>query len=173
MSWYRRLRHPGGTWFFTVCLSSRAETTLVDRIEVLRDAYARTTAELPLWTDAVVILPDHLHAVWTLPEGDTDFSERWRRIKARFSHEIGERGRSPSKVRKRELGLWQRRFWEHCIRDDADFAAHMRYCWTNPVKHGLVERPTDWPLSSIHRDIREGRVGPEWSGEVPDGGYGE
>jgi putative transposase len=172
MSRYVRLRRPGGSWFFTVCLARRG-SDLTDHIDDLREAYARTHSELPVRTEAIVILPDHLHAIWTLPEGDTDFSERWRRIKARFSHAVGERDRSASKWRQRERGLWQRRFWEHAIRDEADFDAHVRYVWANPVKHGLVERPSEWALSSIHRDIREGRVDPEWAGTTPDGDFGE
>jgi putative transposase len=110
-----------------------------------------------------VVLPDHLHAVWTLPEADSDFSTRWRLIKSRFSRALGATGhRSASMLAKNERGIWQRRFWEHHIRDEADFAAHVRYCWGNPVKHGLVERAVDWPYSSIHRDIRAGRVAAEY-----------
>ena len=92
------------------------------------------------------------------------YGTRWRLIKARFSRTVGKFGhRSPSKCEKRERGIWQRRFWEHTIRDQADFNAHIRYCWGNPVKHGLCDAPTDWPYSSIHRDIRVGKVDPEWT----------
>jgi putative transposase len=122
----------------------------------------------------MVILPDHLHAVWTLPAGDSNYSERWRLLKYYFSRDLGQRRpRSDSKIAKRECGIWQRRFWEHTLRDEADYAAHVRYCWSNPVKHGLVKRASDWPYSSIHRDIRAGHVDPEWVGVLQDGTFGE
>ena len=162
MSNYRRLRLPGASYFFTVNLASRGSDLLVAHIDILRRAYLVTAWEHPVFCDAMVVLPDHLHAVWTLPPGDADFSTRWRKIKARFTRWTGERVEtSSSKVDKREAGLWQRRFWEHAIRDEADHAAHAGYCWSNPVKHGLVERAEDWPYSSIHRDIRAGIVGSE------------
>lgn len=157
MSFYRRLRLPGATYFFTVNLSQRGDDTLVRNIDILRQSFRATVAEHPLTCDAMVILPDHLHAVWTLPEGDGDFSVRWRKLKARFTHWSGlSRPVSPSKDRKREAGLWQRRFWEHAIRSDADYSAHVGYCLWNPVRHGLVKRAEDWPYSSIHRDQRLG-----------------
>ncbi|MEX0309029.1 MAG: transposase [Tateyamaria sp.] len=174
MSNYRRFRVDGATYFFTVNLAKRAGTWLTDHIDHLRTAYAQTRLEHPFRCDAIVVLPDHLHAVWTLPNGDADFSERWRKIKARFSRAVGgDHARSPSKVDKREVGLWQRRFWEHCIRDEADYRAHVGYCWDNPVKHGCVARAVEWPYSSIHRDVRLGRIEPEWSGAVLGGAYGE
>ena len=108
------------------------------------------------------------------PPDDADFSTRWRLIKARFSRRTGLVGRlSGSKRTKQERGVWQRRFWERCLRDEADRATHMAYCWGNPVRHGLVERAVEWPHSSIHRDIRLGRVSPEWSGGVIEGAFGE
>jgi putative transposase len=174
MTSYRRVRIGGASYFFTVALADRAATTLVDRIEALRAAFRATQAERPFVCEAIVILPDHLHAVWTLPPGDADFSTRWRLIKTRFSRETGLRGpRSASERVKHERGLWQRRFWERCLRDDADLETHVRYCWGNPVKHGLVARPVDWPFSSIHRDVRLGRVDAAWSGGVIGGAFGE
>jgi putative transposase len=165
MSEYRRLFVPGGTYFFTVVTGVRAQSLLTDHVDLLRAAYRVTVAELPVCSDAVVILPDHLHAVWTMPHGDSDFPERWRRIKARFSHALGQRfPRSGSKHRKRETGVWQRRYWEHAIRDEADFQHHVEYCWANPVRHGLVAAPMDWALSSIHRDHRLGLVPTGWIG---------
>ena len=174
MTRYRRLRIPGGTYFFTVNLERRGDDTLIRHIDDLRRAYAATHCEHPFRTDAIVVLPDHLHAVWTLPPGDADYSERWRKIKARFSHMVGRR-ETPcaSKVKKREVGLWQRRFWEHTIRDAADYQMHMAYCWSNPVKHGYVRQAADWSHSSIHRDIRLGRVDPQWCGAVLEGAFGE
>jgi len=157
MSQYRRLHIPGGTYFFTVATAMRGGSLLTDHVDLLRQAYRATVSELPVTCDAIVILPDHLHAVWTLPPGDSAYPERWRRIKARFTHALGRRyPRSASKQAKREAGIWQRRYWEHMIRDDEDYRRHVEYCWANPVRHGLVAAPTDWPLSSIHRDQREG-----------------
>jgi putative transposase len=159
MSSYRRLRLPGATFFFTVNLARRGDDALVRHIGDLRHAFRATAAEHPIRCDAMVILPDHLHAVWTLPPGDADFSIRWRKLKARFTR--WSRVSLPttsSKTKKREAGLWQRRFWEHAIRDDTDYAAHVGYCLWNPVKHGLVTRAEDWPFSSIHRDMRAGLV---------------
>ena len=164
MSRYRRLHAPGGTYFFTVATADRGGTLLTDHIDLLRGAYARTVREMPVTCDAIVVLPDHLHAVWTLPAGDADFPERWRRIKARFTHALGVKGpRSASKLRKREAGVWQRRYWEHLVRDAEDYRHHVTYCWANPVRHGLVERPEDWALSSLHRDARLGRVPQGWT----------
>lgn len=159
MSFYRRLRLPGATYFFTVNLAHRGGDTLVRHIGHLRQAFRVMTAEHPIRCDAMVVLPDHLHAVWTLPPGDADFSIRWRKLKARFTRWSGvSPPTTPSKSRKRETGLWQRRFWEHAIRDEADHAAHVGYCLWNPVKHGLVARAEDWPFSSIHRDMRAGLI---------------
>lgn len=181
MTAYRRLRTTGGSYFFTVALSDRAAWTLVDHIAALRMAFAATRSERPFECAAMVVLPNHLHAVWTLPAGDDDFSTRWGAIKSRFTRAVKASGRmglnpilrSGSKVRKGDAGVWQRRFWEHNIRDADDFARHVRYCWGNPVKHGYVACAADWPFSSIHRDIRSGRVKAEWTGDVEAGEFGE
>ena len=152
MTNYRRVKLPGATYFFTLCLEDRTRTDLTDQIDLLRFAYAKTVTELPVTCDAMVVLPDHLHAIWTLPQGDHDYSERWRRIKSRFSHGLAVKiPKCRSKTAKRERGLWQRRFWEHTIRDKDDFTAHMAYCHNNPVRHGLVTDPKDWPYSSFNR----------------------
>lgn len=174
MTNYRRLRAPGASYFFTANLADRRSSLLTQRIDNLRAAFAKTRAERPFAIDAIVVLPDHLHCVWTLPDGDADFSTRWRLIKSRFSREIAvSRPRSLSQAAKNERGIWQRRFWEHCIRDDRDYRMHVHYCWGNPVRHALVERPVDWRYSSIHRDIRAGRVDPAWIGGNEDGDFGE
>lgn len=171
---YRRHRVTGGTYLFTVTLADRRSALLVERIDDLRRAWAATIRDHPLRCDAMVILPDHLHAVWTLPPGDSDYSERWRKIKHRFSRYVGARSpHAPSKRAKRETGIWQRRFWEHTIRDAEDHATHVAYCWSNPVKHGLVARAVDWPYSSLQRDIRRGVVEPGWAENSPDGDFGE
>lgn len=152
MTQYRRLRLPGATYFFTLCLEARGSNVLVDQIGALRAAYALTLRELPALCPAMVILPDHLHAIWTEPLGTVHYSERWRRIKARFSRAVeGDHSPNPSKQAKRERGLWQRRFWEHAIRSEAEFLAAMEYCRTNPVKHNLVQDPDDWEYSSFTR----------------------
>jgi putative transposase len=123
---YRRAFVPGGCWFFTVTLLDRRQHLLVDRIDVLRDAVERTRRDYPFAIDAFVVLPDHIHAVWTLPSGDSDFSIRWRLIKSRFVRAMPKQERL-SRVRKAhgERGIWQRRFWEHLIRDEADYARHI------------------------------------------------
>ena len=166
---YIRARQPGATWFFTVNLAERhGNRLLTDRITELRQAFRETHRDHPFETDAIVVLPDHLHAVWTLPGGDTDFSLRWSLIKARFSRSIetGERV-SLSRQRRRERGLWQRRFWEHCIRDEDDLAAHIDYIHANPVKHGYAARAIDWRWSSFHRYVRDGRLPSDWSDRPP------
>lgn len=169
---YIRPRVPGATIFFTVALAERGGDLLIRERDRLRMAVRDTRAERPFAIDAWVVLPDHLHCVWTLPEGDRDFPTRWGAIKARFSRGLPAARRRPSHIPRREKGIWQRRYWEHHIRNEADFAAHVRYCWFNPVKHGLVGHPMDWPFSSIHRDARAGRVAPEWA-QPPKGEYGE
>ena len=189
MSNYIRPRVGGATIFFMVTLAERGSRVLVDHIGVLREAVAVTRAERPFQIDAAVVMPDHMHMVWTLPEGDAEYSVRWGAIKARFTRGVrrvgfdptnpasGDGGvvgwnptlRSPSKVRKGDAGLWQRRFWEHHIRDAADYRAHVEYCWMNPMKHGYVERPEEWPYSSYRRDREVWRMGvpeDEWSGEI-------
>jgi putative transposase len=103
------------------------------------------------------VLPDHLHAIWNLPPGDCDFSTRWRLIKNRFARALPRRERlSAVRVARNERGIWQRRFWEHLIRDEADYARHVEYSYINPLKHWLVTRVRDWPYSSFHRDVRAG-----------------
>ncbi|MEZ5796814.1 MAG: transposase [Paracoccaceae bacterium] len=188
MSAYIRPRIPGATVFFTVNLVDRGARTLVEHVNTLREAVRATMARRPFRIDAWVVLPDHMHAVWTLPEGDHDFSVRMASIKAQFTAGLRRSGFSPpplerngygahgGRVREDGVGLkpdlrgdgrcdqraqvrrgneapiWQKRFWEHHIRDDRDFAEHVRYCWINPVKHGLVGHPAEWPCSSWRRD---------------------
>lgn len=155
MSRYVRLRIPGATIFFTLALSDRRSDLLIREVDRLRDAVRRTRAERPFHIDAWVVLPDHLHCVWTLPQGDSDFSTRWSVIKARFALSVAAADKRASHISRRERGVWQRRFWEHHIRDADDFEAHVTYCWLNPVKHGLVAHAAEWPFSSWHRDYRE------------------
>jgi putative transposase len=172
---YRRAFVPGGCWFFTVTLLERQKSLLVEHIELLRHAVAATRRSRPFTIDAFVVLPDHLHAVWTLPPGDADFSTRWRLIKSSFVRRLPEREwLSPVRIERHERGVWQRRFWEHLIRDEADYARHVEYCYINPVKHRLVSRVGDWPHSSFHRDVRAGIFPQDWAGDVAQGGtFGE
>jgi len=165
MTQYRRNRVPGACYFFTVNLLDRRSRLLVDRADVLRAAVREAMTAAPFHVDAFVVLPEHLHCIWTLPEGDSDFSGRWKMIKAAFSSAMPrERYRSESRVAKGEHGIWQRRFWEHTIRDERDYAAHMDYVHFNPVKHGLVDRPADWPHSSFHRAVGMGLYPADWGG---------
>ncbi len=172
---YRRAFVPGGCWFFTVNLLKRRNTLLVDHIDALRDAVERTRKRYPFIMDAVVVLPDHIHAIWTLPPGDSDFSLRWRLIKSRFAQALPKQERLSHVRRARgERGIWQRRFWEHLIRDKADYARHVEYCYINPVKHGLAASVRDWPHSSFHRDVRAGIVPLDWAGDIEQNGeFGE
>lgn len=141
-----------GLDLFTVALADRKSWLLVEEIDLLRAAVRATRAERPFGIDAWVAPPDHLHCVWTLPAGDADYPTQWRLIKTRFSRELPLAGLRESHFRRQERGVWQRRFWDHHLRGEADYTAHVRYCWVNLVKHGLVDRPEDWPYSSIHRD---------------------
>ena len=156
---YRRAKVPGGTYSFTVVTCDRRPILCQpDNILLLRQAFRHVRQNHPFTIDAVVILPDHLHCIWTLPKDDFDFSTRWRLIKSYFSRhclrEDGEKA-SLSRYSKQERGIWQRRFWEHCIQDETDLANHLNYIHNNPVKHGLVASPQDWPYSSIHRQNRQ------------------
>ncbi len=172
---YRRVWTPGGTFFFTVTLLERRRTTLVDHVDALRTAFRHARAARPFDIIAIVVLPDHLHCIWRLPVGDDDNATRWRHIKTLFSRSIpaGER-RSRRRQLKGERGIWQRRYWEHLIRDEADFLAHVDYAHINPVKHGLVAQVADWPHSSFHRYVRIGYLPADWGGNVETGaGFGE
>ena len=134
---YRRANTAGGTYFFTVNLAERDKTLLVDHIDDLRTAFKKVKTTHPFIIDAIVILPEHIHTIWTLPENDSDFSTRWRLIKSWFSKSLPKTERiNVSRTGKLERGIWQRRFWEHQIRDENDFNRHMDYLYYNPVKHG-------------------------------------
>ncbi len=150
---YRRLWIPGGTWFFTAnLLERRGNDLLVREIDLLRRCIARERARRPFTTLAWVVLPEHMHWIWRLPEGDPDFATRWRRIKTDFSLGIAKNERRCSvRHKRRERGIWQRRYWEHAIRDETDLHRHVDYVHFNPVKHGLVDQAEDWPHSSCRR----------------------
>jgi putative transposase len=177
MTNYRRHFVPGGSYFFTVNLADRRLRLLTDHIDALRAAFRYARARHPFTVDAIVVLPDHLHVIWTLPEGEFDFALRWRLIKAAFSRALPRAEKiSPSRTRKGERGIWQRRYWEHTIRDENDFARHAEYIHFNPVQHGHVGRVVDWPYSSFHRMVRRGLYRPDWAGASDDheaSGFGE
>jgi putative transposase len=163
---YRRNLVPGGAFFFTVTLANRNSSLLVNRISALGAAFRTAQAERPFAIDAIVVLPEHLHTVISLPADDADFSGRWRRIKGLFSYRIATADPPVSHDARGEYGIWQRRFWEHTIRDDEDFARCVNYIHFNPVKHGLVTRVRDWPHSSFHRYVRQGMLDMDWGGVV-------
>jgi len=163
---YRRNFVPGGTYFFTLTLADRRSSALVDHIDALRSAFRAARGARPFAIDAIVILPDHLHAIFTLPSNDADFPGRWRRVKGHFSSAMIEAGLGLQRRPNGDLALWQRRFWEHTIRDESDFARHVDYVHFNPVKHGLVQRVRDWPHSSFHRYVREGLLPDDWAGDA-------
>jgi putative transposase len=176
MTAYRRNFIHGGCFFFTVNLADRRLPLLTDHLETLRLAFRKTRQRHPFTIDAMVVLPDHLHAVWTLPEGDPDFATRWRLIKSTFSRNLARSEPvSASRTAKGERGIWQRRYWEHTIRDEDDLARHIDYVHINPVKHGLVTRVRDWPYSSFHRMVKVGIYAEDWAGDVATmgGDFGE
>lgn len=172
---YRRYRVPGGAYFFTVNLLERRSDLLIWSIDALREAVRATRRQRPFHIDAWVVLPDHLHCLWTLPAGDTDFSNRWKAINIRFIQAIAptER-RSAVRIRRGERGVWQRRFWEHAIRDEEDYARHLDYIHYNPVKHGWATAVKDWPYSTFHHWVKQGGYPMDWGGQPgDDAGFGE
>lgn len=176
MSRYRRAKIEGGVFFFTVVLAGRSSDLLVRHVDRLRQIYSSVQHRYPFETIAICILPNHLHALWSLPQGDADFSLRWSLIKSGFSRGLPlATARSPSKIARREKGLWQRRYWEHAIRDDADLSRHVDYIHFNPVKHGYVSRVRDWAHSSFHQYVARGDLLPDWGGDARDmpGQFGE
>ena len=154
---YRGNRIPGATYFFTVNLLDRRSDLLVTYIDSLREAVRNVRRRRPFHIDGWVVLPDHMHCPWTLPDGDSDFPRRWWAIKVAFSKSLpNQYRRAPVLLRPGERGIWQRRYWEHTVRDDRDYTAHMDYIHFNPVKHGLVNAPADWPFSSFRRCVAAG-----------------
>jgi putative transposase len=164
---YRRYFVAGGCYFFTVNLLERQRTLLTDHIDLLRDSVRRVKVLYPFHIDAWVVLPDHMHAIWTLPPDTDDFPVRWRLIKLLFSKGLPRTERLSSVRRNRaERGIWQRRYWEHTITTERDYAQHVDYVHVNPLKHGHVKRVCDWPYSSFHRYVRDGILPMDWCGDV-------
>ena len=176
MSRFRRARVPGASYFFTVVLADRRSDLLTRHVDLLRETVRVTRLRHPFHIDAWVTLPDHLHCIWTLPEGDANFALRWKVIKFGFSKRlpVGE-VRTATQRARGERGIWQRRYWEHLIRDEQDYQRHVEYIHFNPVKHGHVGAVKDWPYSSFHRAVREGLYPQDWGGDfaVETGGWGE
>jgi putative transposase len=166
---YRRNFLAGGTFFFTVTVANRSSSVLTDHIAGLRAAVIATRRKHPFTIDAVVVLPEHIHIVMTLPDGDSDFANRWSLIKRRFTTAVIKAGTPVARYRNGEYALWQRRYWEHTVRDERDFERHVDYIHFNPVKHGLVTRVRDWPYSSFHHYVRAGLLPVDWAGNLaPD-----
>lgn len=163
MSNYRRAVLLGGTFFFTVVTWNRRPIfTREENVDKLRRAFRKVMITRPFKIDAMVILPDHLHCIWRLPDNDADFSGRWREIKKAASRAIDPR----SDIRN-ERKVWQRRFWEHAIRDENDWRRHMDYIHYNPVKHKFAARPGDWPWSSFERCVARGWYSASWGHVEP------
>lgn len=158
---YRRNRIQGGTYFFTATLADRSSRVLVEHIDALRASLHKTKTERPFDIVAMVVLPDHLHAIWRLPKGDDAYSTRMQVFKFRFTSALKTRG---LEIPHRNDGriLWARRFWEHTIRDDRDLRAHIDYVHYNPVKHGWAHCAAAWPYSTFHREVAAGRLPRDW-----------
>jgi putative transposase len=161
---YRRAWHKGGTYFFTVnCLQRKDNDCLIRNIDLLRDVVAKVKNTHPFIIHGWVVLPEHMHCVIELPEDDTDFAKRWMLIKMLFSRGIPKNEkRSNVRIKRRERGIWQRRYWEHLIKDERDYQAHMDYVHINPVKHGLVKQVKDWPYSTFHKLVERGIYAQDW-----------
>lgn len=164
MSNYRRPIIPGGTFFFTVVTYRRKPIFGIDEnVGHLRNAIAKIRAEKPFVIDGIVVLPEHLHCIWRLPEGDSDYSSRWKEIKKAASRAI-----DPIPTHRKVRLVWQPRFWDHAIRDEEDWRTHMDYIHYNPVKHGRVSRPADWPWSSFKRCVSKGWYDENWGSSEPE-----
>ena len=178
MATFRRALTPGGTYFFTVNTYRRQRILTEPRVyAALKMAIRQVKALHPFGIEAFVLLPDHLHCLWRLPVGDMNYSLRWSLIKRQVSQAVRDclvESVTDSRAKRRELGLWQRRFWEHQIRDEDDFMRHVDYIHFNPVKHGYVQRVIDWPYSSFHMHVKKGLCPIDWAGGGDDGEvYGE
>ncbi len=158
----RRSYAPGGTFSFAVILRDRSTNHLVTYVDQLRASFRRARQKQPFDIIVVVILPDYLHAIFQLPEDDAGYPSRWRSIKSHFSRALVKQGVRLEKNDRGELDLWQRRYWEHQIRDEDDLKTHVDYIHFNPVKHGGVDKVADWPYSSFHRYVRHGVYDDSW-----------
>ena len=175
MANYKRFYRNGGTWFFTVNLWQRQNNDLLIReINLLRQSVRNVRQKHPFTIIAWVVLPEHMHYIWRLPEGDSDFSLRWRLIKSRFSRNLPQTaipGATLQQEKRREI--WQRHFWEHCIRDEADFKRHFDYIHLNPLKPGWAQKEKNWPYSTFHRYVATNIYPENWCGIIEPGVFGE
>lgn len=166
---YRRSQAKGATFFFTVVTHERRRFLRHEaNAALIREAFRYAFNQHPFLIDAFVLLPDHLHCIWTLPENDNDFSLRWRLIKSYFSRKCGDEFKglqTANRLNKGEQAVWQHRFWEHQIRDDRDLIRHVEYIHYNPVKHGLVKAPNAWPHSTFHRYVKQGIYHSDWGAD--------
>jgi putative transposase len=163
-----------GTFFFTVMLERDAPVSLISELSVLRAVYAETLSSSPFETLAIVILPDHLHAIWRLPQGDLNYALRWRRIKTQFSRQVEAKlQRETTRARASGFKLWEPRNWEQEIRSETDLLRHMAYCWSDPVRHGVAHIPSEWEASSFHREVRAGLIPSDWTTGPIRGEFGE
>ncbi|WP_413164161.1 REP-associated tyrosine transposase [Capilliphycus salinus ALCB114379] len=165
---YRRLTIPGATYFFTHVTYKRVPWLCSDiGRETLRKGFQKLQILYPFSLDAIVLLPDHFHCILTLPDNDSNYTVRWRYLKSFVSRSCGHKlpilaELSVSGKKRHEKNLWQRRYWEHLIRDDKDFSNHCDYIHYNPVKHGLCHSPKDWKYSSFHRFVQQGLYPTDW-----------
>jgi putative transposase len=170
---YHRAFIPGGTYFFTLVTFNRTPILISEHArELLHWAWMDVKHRFPFTTVAICLLPDHLHCIWSLPDGDSNYSMRWKEIKRLFSKHYRScslAAKTESRIKREETAIWQRRFWEHTIRDEKDLHAHLDYIHYNPVRHGLVNQPADWQWSSFHRYVRKGYYDPDWGGGDPNG----
>jgi putative transposase len=173
---YRRYLVPGATYFFTVVTDGREPILCADFArQLLSSAIAECRKRLPFQVPAIVLLPEHIHTIWTLPEGDSDYSKRWGVIKKAFTTGYlaaggAERPVSAGRIAQRRRGVWQPRFWEHMIRDETDYERHFNYIHFNPVKHGHSTSPAEWPWSSFQKWVEVGVYDKDW-GKVPDASH--
>mgnify|MGYP001043466595 CR=1 FL=1 len=169
---YRRAFVPGGSFFFTLVTEKRRPVfSDAESVDLLRKAFRQVKEKRPFVIHAMVVLPDHLHTIWTLPPDDGDFATRWRLIKTWFTKNCADSLRktpTAARIRKNGQAIWQHRYWEHLLRDDDDFNRHMDYVHYNPVKHGYVRSPADWPYSSFHRCLSRGLYAPDWGASEPN-----
>ena len=165
---YRRNRLKGGTYFFTVNLRKRKTKWLTIHIELLREAFRKTIEKYPFYIDAIVILPDHIHTIWTLPEGDDNYPQRWRSIKSQFTRSLKTKERKLSKNKRGEYAVWQHRYWEHTIKNNNDLQRHIDYIHYNPVKHKHVANVSDWQYSSFHQYVAKGKLPANWGSEYQE-----
>lgn len=163
---YRRAFVPGGSYFFTLVTEKRRKLFAEDaNVEVLRQAFQHVMAKRPFEIDAAVVLPDHLHCIWTLPPGDADFATRWRLVKTWFTKHCALEYKMPpdaSRLKRGEQAIWQHRYWEHMLRGELDFERHVDYIHYNPVKHGYTDKPSKWRYSSLHRYVDQGIISDKW-----------